>query len=47
LISNASDACDRLRYAALTEPALAEGEAKLPGRADPRGTIVAHPDRRR
>jgi molecular chaperone HtpG len=26
LISNASDACDRLRYAALTEPALAEGE---------------------
>jgi molecular chaperone HtpG len=27
LISNASDACDRLRYAALTEPALNEGEA--------------------
>jgi molecular chaperone HtpG len=26
LISNASDACDRLRYAALTEPSLAEGE---------------------
>jgi molecular chaperone HtpG len=26
LISNASDACDRLRYAALTEPALTEGE---------------------
>ncbi len=25
LISNASDACDRLRYAALTEPSLAEG----------------------
>src|SRR5215467_5990695 len=26
LISNASDACDRLRYAVLTEPALAEGD---------------------
>src|SRR5215831_1572728 len=26
LISNASDACDRLRYAALTEPRLAEGD---------------------
>jgi molecular chaperone HtpG len=26
LISNASDACDRLRYAALTEPALAEND---------------------
>ena len=27
LISNASDACDRLRYAALTEPGLAEGDS--------------------
>jgi len=27
LISNASDACDRLRYAALTAPQLAEGDA--------------------
>ena len=26
LISNASDACDRLRYQALTEPALTEGD---------------------
>jgi molecular chaperone HtpG len=26
LISNASDACDRLRYAAITEPSLIEGE---------------------
>ncbi len=29
LISNASDACDRLRYAALTEPALTEGEPEF------------------
>ena len=29
LISNASYACDRLRYAALTEPALAEGDANF------------------
>ena len=29
LISNASDACDRLRYAALTEPKLAEGESNF------------------
>jgi molecular chaperone HtpG len=28
LISNASDACDRLRYAVLTEPALAEGDSE-------------------
>ena len=28
LISNASDACDRLRYAALTKPELIEGDAK-------------------
>ncbi len=27
LISNASDACDRLRYAAITEPRLSEGDA--------------------
>jgi molecular chaperone HtpG len=27
LISNASDACDRLRYAAITEPNLIEGDA--------------------
>jgi len=29
LISNASDACDRLRYAALTAPELTEGEANF------------------
>ncbi|MBV9861469.1 MAG: molecular chaperone HtpG [Alphaproteobacteria bacterium] len=29
LISNASDACDRLRYAALTEPSLTEGDANF------------------
>src|SRR5215472_9606763 len=29
LISNASDACDRLRYAALTEPQLAEGDSEF------------------
>jgi molecular chaperone HtpG len=28
LVSNASDACDRLRYAAVTEPALAEGDTE-------------------
>jgi len=29
LISNASDACDKLRYAGITEPALLEGDAPL------------------
>ena len=29
LISNASDACDRLRYAALTQPDLMTGDADL------------------
>ena len=29
LISNASDACDRLRYAALTAPELTAGDAEL------------------
>ncbi|HEY1301051.1 MAG TPA: molecular chaperone HtpG, partial [Stellaceae bacterium] len=38
LISNASDACDRLRYAALTEPALAEGGAEY--------RVVLNPDKK-
>ena len=29
LISNASDACDRLRYAALTEPELRDGDPEF------------------
>ena len=29
LISNASDACDRLRYEALTKPKLAKGDSDL------------------
>lgn len=29
LVSNASDACDRLRYAAISEPALTEGDQEL------------------
>ncbi len=46
LISNASDACDRLRYAAITEPGLIEGDSRLPGGADP-GQIVEDADHRR
>src|SRR5919205_1359167 len=37
LISNASDACDRLRYAALTQPDLAA--------ADPEYRVVITPDK--
>src|SRR5947208_4035459 len=37
LISNASDACDRLRYAALTEPQLAEGDTSY--------SVVLTPDK--
>ena len=36
LISNASDACDRLRYAALTDPRLTEGEPEFKIRLDRR-----------
>lgn len=35
LISNASDACDRLRYAAITEPALTEGDSDFKVRLIP------------
>jgi molecular chaperone HtpG len=35
LISNASDACDRLRYAALTEPQLTAGDAEFRVRLTP------------
>jgi len=41
LISNASDACDRLRYAALTEPGLAAGDAEY------RVTVTPDAKRRR
>jgi molecular chaperone HtpG len=34
LISNASDACDRLRYAAITDPGLIEGETEFKIRLD-------------
>ena len=43
LVSNASDACDRLRYAALSEPRLLEGDPELRIRlvADPKaGTLT-------
>src|SRR6201988_3726190 len=43
LISNASDACDRLRYAALTEPVLAEGDSEYhapPPPDKPRRTLT-------
>ena len=50
LISNASDACDRLRYAALTEPGLIAGDSELrvtivPDKA--KGTITISRQRHR
>jgi molecular chaperone HtpG len=39
LISNASDACDRLRYLALTEPALTAGDANF--------RVVIEPDKKK
>ncbi len=46
LISNASDACDRLRYAALTAPELSAGDAGVPGHGRA-GQGQAHHHRRR
>ena len=46
LISNASDACDRLRYAALTEPKLADGDADYRVVLTP-DKVGAHADDRR
>src|SRR6185437_7890341 len=39
LISNASDACDRLRYLALTEPALIQGDTNF--------RVVIEPDKKK
>src|ERR1700761_6200417 len=39
LISNASDACDRLRYLSLTEPALIAGDANF--------RVVIEPDKKK
>jgi molecular chaperone HtpG len=41
LVSNASDACDRLRFAALDAPALMAGDAELEIRID--GTSRGRP----
>ena len=48
LISNASDALDRLRFEALTKPELLDGDEKLrdPPRSRPRGAHADHPRQR-
>ena len=46
LVSNASDACDRLRYLALTEPALTEddSEFRITLTVDPKARILTIAD---
>src|SRR6186713_3075488 len=46
LVSNASDACDRMRYLALTQPDLAEGDSqyRITVQADPAAGTLAIAD---
>jgi molecular chaperone HtpG len=44
LVSNAADACEKLRYRALTEPALAEGGFEIVIEVDPEAKTIAFID---